>query len=96
MLNKADESALGLWTLTILLLTTAIITAGIQAESPLIQAAESDNIVIFSCGNNTPTTGGYGNRLVGQGIDVGCFDSLGNKVLEGAANLNACRNLVCE
>jgi hypothetical protein len=94
MLNKADENALGLWVLTVLLLTTAIITFGQQSERPLIQAAEVDHIVVFSCPSGT--TGAFGNREVGRGIDFGCFDARGDKVPEGAANLNACRNTVCE
>ena len=94
MLNKADESALGLWVLAVLLLTTAIITVGIQNERPTIQAAEYDHIVVFSCPNST--TGAFGNRDVGRGIDIGCFDSRGMKVPEGAATFNACRNIVCE
>jgi len=94
MLNKADESALGLWVLAVLLLTTAIITVGLQNERPTIQAAEYDHIVVFSCPNST--TGAFGNRDVGRGIDIGCFDSRGTKVPEGAATFNACRNIVCE
>ena len=94
MLNKADESALGLWVLAVLLLTTAIITVGLQNERPTIQAAEYDHIVVFSCPNGT--TGAFGNRDVGRGIDIGCFDSRGMKVPEGAATFNACRNIVCE
>jgi hypothetical protein len=94
MLNKADENALGLWVLAVLLLTTAIITVGLQNERPTIQAAEYDHIVVFSCPNST--TGAFGNRDVGRGIDIGCFDSRGMKVPEGAATFNACRNIVCE
>jgi len=94
MLNKADETALGLWVLTVLLLTTAIITFGQQSERPLIQAAEIDHIIVFSCPGGS--TGAFGNKEVGRGTDVGCFDYVGNKVPEGAANLNACRNTVCE
>ncbi|MFH1759104.1 MAG: hypothetical protein ABH822_00905 [Patescibacteria group bacterium] len=97
-MKGAEKYSIGLWLLTLVLVTTFALqySQHLDNDGSVIFAGESaaDYFVVGNCPDGVEIFG-WGNRAVGtNGSELGCFNADGER-LDSITNLASCRDVVC-